>query len=185
MKTLFIILALLSTTLLASDGPRQEQKSVDQMLQDFKKAPTTKETILKNENVKLQLELQEIRRKYYKLKLELKEIKSNKDEAVVVETFTHEEVENIVANTRADTWYRLIKYTTGERLFLKDFTSLENVKWVLDIMIENDMKRIIDYANGETFYEKDLAEVVAEYKGYFTALKEREMKEKPTKKQAQ
>lgn len=171
MKALIIILAILSTVLLASDSIPTEQKSVSQLLEDYnstaKKAPSKVE-VLENEVRKLQTELRDVRRKYYAAKTELK--KHEHESTENTDTYTTEQVQAIITQAENNVYYDSLKYALAERQFVLTLTTIEDVHWIANRVLENDIQRLQSIkGEDDTSHEGEIAEIVQEYKTYFNA----------------
>ena len=169
MKKLFIILALLSATALASDSIKKENKSVSEMLEAYKEqtaqAPISREVQLENEVRQLQTELRETRRKYYAAKTKLKKL----EQPAETTGYTKEQVETLLIQAQNEVYYDGLKYSVAEREFVLTLTSIEDVHWIASKVLDNDLARIESLKGDDKLYEAEILEIIEEYKTYYNA----------------
>jgi len=171
MKTLIILLALVLTMpIYASNAVEQKTKSASELLKEYNsKKPESDHVGLENQIVKLQLELRDTRRKYYAAKTENNKLKSELATVGKVKGYTKDQVKQILASAQSDMYYDTLTYAIAERKFLLSLSTIEDMVWLLVRMEKTDTDRMEELKGADKTYQKDIADIVAEYKSYFDA----------------
>jgi len=173
MKSILVILALLISMPVYSANNEQAVPQQKQSKRDLfdDRSPTEKEIYrLKVLNSNLQSELRDTKRKYYAEKTKREKLETAAAQAAgpkVEQTWTRPEVQAILDQQLAEAGYQGMVYTVAEEQFLLSLTNIEDVKWLLDIMIGNNLDSIVDFKGEDETYKENIKQVIADYQSYY------------------
>ena len=60
-------------------------------------------------------------------------------------------------------------YNVAEEQFLLSLTTIEDVNWLLNIMITLNMEKLANYRGSDESYKQEIEKIVADYQSYYNS----------------